>query len=85
MLNQHDLANIINGIGAFLLITAYVLWTNSKIKNKPFCILNEIGGFLIGISAALTDLKPQVIMEIFFVLASIQGYFKKKKLEYNTH
>jgi hypothetical protein len=78
MLNQHDLANLINGFGAGFLIVAYILWTNSKIKNKPFCILNGIGGFLIGISAALTDLKPQVLMEVFFVLASIHGFYKKE-------
>ena len=76
-----DIYNIINSLGVFSLLLAYMLAVSNRIKfdNKTYHFLTLFGSILTTINTCHYKLWNLVILYSLWILLSICGILKKKE------
>jgi hypothetical protein len=71
------LANIVGMIGTFCIVAAYLLMQLNMLdpKGMNFNIINLLGAILLLISLSVHFNLPSVVIEVFWIAASLIGIF----------
>ena len=79
MLNY--LVEIIGWIGAVLIIGAYYLNINGKIKSSSawYIVSNLVGGIFFTINTFVHQAYPSMIVNIIWIFIAVEALAKKKK------
>lgn len=72
------IANIINGVGVFLLIMAHAFLSLSNSKYN--FIISALGCFLVIIGSVILESYPIVVLNFLWMVISIYAFFDKKIL-----
>ena len=73
---------IIGWVGAVLIIGAYYLNINGKIKSTSawYIVSNLLGGFFFTINTFVHHAYPSMIVNIIWVFIAVVALFKKEKV-----
>jgi hypothetical protein len=75
-----NLIEIIGWIGTILIVGAYFLNINGKIKSTavPYIIANLVGGILFSIYTYAHRTYPNMVVNVVWVIIAIAAIIKKK-------
>jgi DNA integrity scanning protein DisA with diadenylate cyclase activity len=77
------LVEIIGWIGAILIIGAYYMNINGKLKSSSalYIMSNLLGGIFFTINTLVHQAYPSMIVNIIWVIIAVAALFKKEKNE----
>ena len=76
-----NITEIIGWIGTILIVGAYFLNINGKIKSSsvPYIISNLVGGILFSVYTYVHRTYPNMVVNIIWVIIAIAALMKKEK------